>query len=721
MKHIFSDFRSGIIVFLVSIPLCLGIAIASHAPIQSGIISGIVGGMIVGMLSNSQVNVSGPSPAMIAIVYTAITNLNNYPVFLSALVLAGFIQIIIAALKIAKFGRYVPSGVIQGLLCAVGVILIFNQTPTLFGYSLVPTGDFAFFKNAASNNTIMTLYDAIKHIDIGCTIIGLGSIAIFVICDKIGKRFGFKNIPAPLFIVGFSIVMVTLFYKMKYLLPTLPISVNQLVQLPIIGHHPIERFFALMIKPNFNKIMDIDVIYTAIIIAFAGSIESILSTEAGDKLDPEKRHTSLSKEMFAQGAGNILCGLFGGLPIAAVVLRTSVNVSSGSKTKNSTIINGTLLLIAVTLIPKILNTIPISALAAILIMSGIRLIKSVDVKKIYKRGLDCFIPFIVTLITIFFSSILEGIFFGLFASAFFVLKSYHKNPFKSISEKYSLDEAIRIKLPKQVSFLNKIAFVDLIKSIPSNSTVTIDAEECTYVDYDILDIIIEFKDFYAVANNIKVTLNGFLEKYEIENSPFITTITKEQQEKMTPQQILDWIIAGNKRFIDGEHIYHSFAKQRESTATKQHPMAVILSCIDSRSAPELIFDLGIGDAVSIRIAGNIVNDDIIGSIEFSCKQLGAKLIVVLGHTKCGAVDAACGNYDGPVAKDILLKIRPIAQKVRGYFSANCLSEEVIKMNVINSNNLIAQSSILKGMIDSGEVKIVSAVYNIATGVVDFID
>ncbi len=719
-RYFFQDFKASINVFFISIPLCLGVAVAANAPVQAGIISGIIGGIVVGLCSGSHVNVSGPSPAMIATIYSAMLHFKDYRIFLCALFLSGIIQIIIGIIKLGRFGRYVPLNVINGLLFAVGAILIFNQFPVLIGYSTVSTGDFDFFKTNSNDNTLKILYHAISHLDLACTIIGFISILIVLFYDKISKKFKTQNI-GSLIVVIFGIVSVIVLNYIGDNFSTLPLTDKQLVQLPVFTSSISGRFFDLIMHPNFSYLCRLDVLYIAVIIGLIGSVESILSTEAGDKLDKEKRHTSLNRELLAQGAGNVVAGLLGGIPITALVLRTSVNINAGAKTKSSAIINGFLLFLAVLLIPNILNQVPLAALAAVLIMSGIKLIIQVDLKKIYKRGHSSFIPFGITVATIFFTNLLEGVLFGLIASAFFVLKSHQKNPFKSMYDKYSVDEAIRIKLPRQVSFLNKITFVDLIKSIPANSTVMIDAEECQYIDYDILDIIKDFNDFYAPNHNIKVTLNGFLEKYEIKNSPFIATITKEQQEKMTPDQVLEWMIAGNKRFINGEHIYHSIIKQRQSTATQgQHPMAVILSCIDSRSAPELIFDLGIGDAVSIRIAGNIVNEDIISSIEFSCKELGTKLIVVLGHTACGAINAVCDGYSKNVARSILDKINPIVAKVKDYIPKNILGEEVIKMNVINSTNLIEKSAIIKEMIDSKEIKIVSAVYNIATGVVEFI-
>jgi len=712
-----SDFKAGLTVFLVAIPLCLGIAVACKTPIESGLIAGISGGIITGSISGSHTSITGPSAGFVAVVIDAISSLQNYHAFLCAVIFAGIFQILFSVLKLGRFGGYIPSSVINGLLFAIGLILVLKQLPHLFGYNATPTGDFEFLQ-ADNKNTFSEIFHAIQHIDIGAFIIGIGSLLIIWWCTKY-KRKLVRIIPASLFAVIFGIIM-TLYCQNYASNIILQIHHSQLVNLPYQPSSFTQTIHQLIHFPDFASI-NWQVIKFGMIIAIVVSLEAIISISAGDKLDKQKRHTPINRELIAQGLGNIVSGFLGGIPVTSVVVRTAVNVESGGRTKIATILHGVLLIIAMLFIPKYINMIPLSCLAAILIHSGLRLMITTNLKLIYSKGSQYYIPFICTVIFIIFSNVLTGVSIGVFIGFYFVIKTNYIKSFSFKKYTYHAGEILKIHLPQEISFLNKPSLVKTLDSIPNKACIIIDATNTEYIDQDSLDAIREFKTVRAKLHSIKVNTVGFHNIYNIENRMHITaSVTKEIQKNITPSEVLSLLKEGNSRFATNNRIGHDFKAQMMETSIAQNPLVVILSCMDSRAIPETIFDLGIGEALIIRIAGNITNHDITGSIEFGCKVLGAKLVVILGHTMCGAVKAACNHEELENATNLIKKIGDIVKKCTSK-DENLLLNEAIELNVKETKNeILSTSKTLFQMKQDNEIDLVSGVYDIKTGIVKFL-
>jgi len=482
---------------------------------------------------------------------------------------------------------------------------------------------------------------------------------------------------------------------------------------------------SLITTPNFAGISNPQVWVVGFTIAIVASLETLLNLEAVENIDPHKRKASPNKELVAQGIGNIFSGLVGGIPITSVIVRSSVNINAGAATKMSAILHGLLLFVSVLFISPYLNLIPIASLAAILLVTGYKLAKVSLFKEMYRKGLNQFIPFIATILAIVFTDLLIGILIGLAVSIFYLMKSNFKNPFKIEKEALAFGETIRMELPNQVSFLNKASIKDTLWSIPEGSKLIIDANYCDYIDNDVLEIIEDFKSTVSIEKNIKLNIVGLKTMYQLDDHiQFVNVLDKESQGKLKPEEVLSLLKLGNERFLKGKWSQKNLKHQVNATSLGQNPMAAIVSCIDSRTNPDLIFNASIGDLVSIRIAGNIINDDILGSIELACKDLGTKLVVVLGHSNCGAIAKAIqGNSAGHIS-NITNKIEKSIQ------ACNCerhliagdekIIERITQLNVDNSiAEILDQSEYLKNKATSGEIKIVSGIYDTQTGAVLF--
>ncbi len=709
------DFPASIVVFLVALPLCLGVALASGAPMLSGIISGVIGGIVVGFLSRSNVSVSGPAAGLTAIVLSAIAQLGSFDVFLMALVLAGVFQILGGYAKAGFIANYIPSNVIKGLLASIGIILILKQIPHAFGYDDVPEEDFAFLQSD-DENTFSELFNILNHFSYGAIVISFVSIMILIFWDKI-KIKHLNAIPSSLIVVIVGILLNTIFH---HFLPFLFIHQKHLVDIP-----KIDNFQSIFSFPSFKSIANKDVWIVGGTIAAIASLETLLNLEAVENIDPHKRKASPNRELLAQGVGNVVSGLIGGIPITSVIVRSSVNINAGGQTKMSTIYHGVLLLLSILLISPLLNLIPLASLAAILILTGYKLAKiSLFIEK-FKKGWNQFIPFVVTVIAILFTDLLVGILIGLSVSIIFLLKSNYKNPFKIKREKVNVKETITIELPNQVSFLNKASIKNTLWNLPKNSNVILDAKFSDYIDTDILELIDVFKNTIAIEKSINLNILGLKRSHQIEDQiQFVNVIDKDEQEKLLPSEILDILKSGNDRFVKGEITEKYFSQQINATSVGQNPIAVVISCIDSRTSPELIFDLGIGDIISIRIAGNIINQEIIESIEFACQKIGTKLIVVLGHSNCGAVTYAIkssqeGKYTSLTSK-IERSIKACNCNEQTFQNDSKMLDRVIKANTNNSlTEILLGSLFVKDEISSKKISIVSAFYDTSNGIVTF--
>ncbi|HAT2071017.1 TPA: bifunctional SulP family inorganic anion transporter/carbonic anhydrase [Legionella pneumophila] len=715
-RYLKFDFVAAIVVFLVAIPLCLGIALASGAPLFSGILSGIIGGIVVGIFSGSQVSVSGPAAGMAAVVLAAISQLGDFNTFLLALTLAGVLQLIIGALRAGFVADYVPSNVVQGLLCSIGILLIIKQLPLAFTLS----SDFDELKThlleTTEGFTVSPLLALSQHINEGALIITTLSLAILIYFD-ITKNKILKEIPAPILVVLAGILLNELFIWAN---SSLAQNSPQLVNIP--DTNGFFQFFSHLEYPDWSAWANPKVYLYALVICIVASLETLLNLKASERLDKKRRHSPTNQELVAQGLGNITSGLVGGIPVTSVIVRTSINIHAGSKTKFSAVLHGFFILFAVMLIPGALNKIPLSSLAAILIYTGYKLNKPAIYINIFSQGSDRFIPFIVTVISIIAFNLLAGILIGLAISLFYILKSNSQARIDIIKEIYPNGSTYRLMLPQQMTFLNKAALVAELDTLPRRSQLIIDARHSQYIDKEILDLFNELKEELAGSKQISLNFTGFQEHYKIHNYiDFITVTTYDVQTNLTPAQVLNILLEGNQRFLSDNRIHRSNQIDIKYTAKTQHPIAVVLACIDSRVPVETIFDMSFGDLFCVRIAGNVINDDILASIEYAGNVVGAKLIMVLGHTRCGAIQSACDGIEKGHITQLLSKIKPAVNAEKETTTERngknqIFVNHVTELNVANTlQNIYKKSDILRTMIDSNEIGMVGAIYDVSSG------
>jgi carbonic anhydrase len=503
------DLSAGLVVFLIAVPLCLGIALASGAPLFAGMISGILGGLVIGALSGSQLSVSGPAAGLTAVVLSAITKLGAFDVFLLAVLLGGAMQLLLGVIKAGTVANYFPSNVIKGMLTAIGVIIILKQIPHAFGYDKNSEGDFTFIQ-VDGDNSFTALLSTVNHIHLGATLITLISILIILYWGKIPKL---NAIPAPLVAVITGALLNILFVSTD---SSLALAQNHLVSLPVADSF--RDFIGQFTMPNFAAITNKEVWIVAGTIAIVASVETLLNVEATEKLDPLKRNASPNRELRAQGIGNMISGLIGGLPITSVIVRSSANINAGARTRMATITHGALLLICTAMIPALLNRIPLATLAAVLLVTGYKLCKISIFKDMFSNGKYQWIPFVVTVVAIVFTDLLVGIALGMAVSVVFILRGNMKSPYYFRKEQYHNGDTIRLELAQEVSFLNKASILLTLDHMPENSSVVIDASKTAYIDHDVLEIIREFKDAKAPEKNIKVVLTGFKEVYKVTNT-----------------------------------------------------------------------------------------------------------------------------------------------------------------------------------------------------------
>ncbi len=511
-KYLKADIPASIVVFFVALPLCLGIALASGAPLFSGLIAGIVGGIIVGALSGSKIGVSGPAAGLAAIVLTAIGTLGGYENFLVAVVLGGIIQVVFGILKAGVIGYYFPSSVIKGMLTGIGIIIILKQIPHFFGYDPDPEGDFAFFQ-VDGENTFSEILNTVNNIQPGSLIVGIVGLAILIFWEKVLSKKGkiFKLVQGPLVAVVVSII----FYVLTKSHSILSIDHSHLVSVPV--PEDVSSFLGQFSFPNFSVITKPAVWVVAFTLALVASLETLLCVEATDKLDPHKNVTPTNRELLAQGTGNIISGMIGGLPITQVIVRSSANIQSGGRSKVSAIIHGFFLLISVILIPTLLNMIPLSVLAAILLVVGYKLAKPELFKKMYDLGWGQFVPFVITVLGIIFIDLLYGLAIGLAVGIVIVLRNSYKNSHFLNKEGEDVDDGkIKMTLAEEVSFFNKATILRELDNLPENSYLELDVRKTRYLDYDIIEIL---EDFALKAKERNITIKLISERGTVENPP----------------------------------------------------------------------------------------------------------------------------------------------------------------------------------------------------------
>jgi MFS superfamily sulfate permease-like transporter len=496
--HIKSDFVSGLIVFLIALPLCLGIALASGAPLFAGIVAGIIGGIVIGALSGSQLSVT-------AIVLVAIGELGAFDIFLCSVIVAGAVQFLLGVLKAGTIANYFPNSVIEGMLAGIGLTIIIKQIPDAVGYTKQNHDSMVDAEDGFNANIIE---DALEHIEPGAAIIAIVGIVILILWQT--KAFSrLKMIPAGLVVVVTGVVLNAVFKG-----GNLYLDATHLVSLPVADSF--SSFISNFTMPDVSGFANPAVWKTGVVIAIVASIETLLCLEATDKLDPYKRYSPTNRELRAQGIGNMLSGLIGGLPVTSVIVRSSANINAGARTKMSAIIHGALLLICVASIPMVLNLIPKASLAAILIYTGYRLCKPAVFIHMWKHGgVQQFIPFAATAICVVSLDLLKGVGIGMVISIFYILRNNMRIPYYYQRSSFSNGELVKLTLAQEVSFLNKASIKETLEHLPENTNVIIDASQTEYIDFDVLDLIRDFNDTKAQDKNIKMSLIGFKNSYKV--------------------------------------------------------------------------------------------------------------------------------------------------------------------------------------------------------------
>ena len=479
------DWKSGVAVFLVALPLCLGIALASGAPLFAGLVAGIVGGTLVSLLSGSELSVSGPAAGLTIIVATAITDLGSFPGFLVAVIIAGLIQVVLGLLKWGKIGGFFPSSVIRGMLVAIGIVIILKQIPHAIGDDLDFIGEFE-FDQKDGENTFTEIIKSVLSLEMGALIISAVGLVILFSWTKLGQKIAWMNaIPASLFVVVIGVAInesLGIWFPAWYL----GNSVDHMVRLPVFAST--NELVSGFITPDWSFLSNPKVYSVAVTLAIVATLESLLSLEATDSLDPLKRISSPDRELLAQGAGNVVSGFLGGLPITSVIVRSSTNIYAGGKTRMSGFFHGILLIVAVVLLPLYLNKIPLACLASILLYTGYKLAHPKEFKKVFAEGWKQYVPFLITVAVVVGVDLLWGIFVGTLVGLVFVVITNYSSVFTVFKN----GNDILIKFQKDVTFLHKMSLKETLRKIPAGSEVFIDATKVHFMDHDINLLIQEF-------------------------------------------------------------------------------------------------------------------------------------------------------------------------------------------------------------------------------------
>ncbi len=726
------DLTAGLVVFLVALPLCLGISLASDAPAFSGLLAGIVGGLIVAAISGSHTSVSGPAAGLTTIVAAQIATL-GFELFLTALMLAGCIQIVLGIARAGFLSAFFPSSVIKGLLAAIGLILILKQIPHVVGHDSDPEGDMAFFQ-PDKRNTFSEFAALLPAVHRSAAIIGLASLGLLVLWNNI-KRL--KRLPIPV-----SLVVVLLGIAGHWVLSRFGgpwvIGASHMVNVPVADSlRGVTKFLE---QPDFTHFHEPRLWIAAGTIAMVASLETLLNVEAVDKLDPWQRATPMSRELIAQGVGNVVLGCIGGIPVTSVIVRSSVNINSGGRTKLAAVVHGILLAVCVLIFPQILNQIPLSCLAAILLVTGAKLFSPKLFRQMWKGGKYQFLPFVITIAAIVLTNLLAGVVIGLCVGISFILFSTMKRPIQTFHEDHFGMKVTRIQLANQVSFLNRGALDTALNKIPRNGHVLIDGRLVEYIDPDILDMLHDYRNDLAPARRVHASFMGFPPKLHLPDQILYNDYaTREVQERLTPDDVLEILKTGHVRFEKGSHLTRDTGRQITGTAAGQFPLAVVLSCIDSRTSAELIFDCGLGDIFSVRIAGNVASLKVLGSIEYGCTVARAKLVVVMGHTRCGAVTAAvdfaaanasasaetgCEHLDyivNDIQRTLISEESSLGTRTTPADHSQFI-DKIAGQNVkLTVQDILGQSKALRQLSGEGKIRIVGCLYDVTTAQIQWFE
>jgi carbonic anhydrase len=637
------DLASGVVVFLVALPLCMGIALASGAPLLSGVIAGIVGGTVVALLSGSNLAVTGPAAGLTVIVWDAIEKLESFEAFLLAVLFAGILQLIFGFLKAGSISNYFPSTVIKGMLAAIGIILILKQIPHALGYDIDYIGDFD-FRQWDHENTFSEIIKAFSKFTPGAIVVSLFSIALMIFWPKLvpGKM---KLIPAPLLVVIIAIFLNELFHD---ILPVLYIAEEHMVRIP--EAESLGELAGFLSFPDFSQVYNKNVYFIALTLAIVASLETLLSVSAIDKLDPQKRSTPPNRELKAQGVGNIVSSLFGGLPMTAVIVRGAANVSAGAKTKYSSFFHGLLLLLSLVLFPHLLNKIPLAALAAILLVIGYKLTNIDLYRSIIRQGWEHYVPFLSTILAIVFTDLLTGIAIGMAVAALFILRRNLLNPFTTEKQDDDSGHKIKIIFSEEVSFLNKAQIIHQLSQVPTNSKLIIDGSRSKYVDDDIFEIIEEFRNT-AAEKNINMEVIGMRKAFEIFHHGKMENLYKRDYQQLFENN-RNWV--REKLAQDPDY----FKKLAEGHT----PKYLFIGCSDSRVPANEITGTNPGEMfVHRNIANLVVHTDmnLMAVLHYAVEVLRVEHVIVCGHYGCGGVRAAIDTHDHGLVDKWLTNIKDV--------------------------------------------------------------
>jgi carbonic anhydrase len=666
-----------------------------------------------------------------AVVAAQITALGSYEAFLLAVTLAGVMQIVLGVLRAGSIAVFVPTSVIKGLLAAIGLLLILKQIPHLFGHDSDPTGDMA-FSQVDHETTFSTLYKMFGDLHPAAVVIGISSLVFLLLWQRSAKLKSLP-VPAPLIVV---LAGVALSISLGSLGQQWALGKTHLVQVPVAGS--LEEMVGLLRLPDFSKLTTPAIYTGAFTIAAVATLETLLNLEAVDKLDPLKRVSPPNRELVAQGVGNMVAGLLGGLPVTSVIVRSSVNINTGNRTKASTLIHGLLLLVSVTFLPHWLNRIPLASLAAILIATGLKLASPGLFRQMLKSGREEAIRFFVTVSMILVTDLLVGILIGLAVSVFSILNSNLRKPLTKVHEDHVAGEVIRIELSNQVSFLNRAALMRALDEVPHDGHVLLDARGTDYVDADVLALIHEYEQEIAPARGVQISLVGFRDHYEQldDRTHYIDYTTREMHNKLDPKAVQRILAEGNERFVEHRPLSRDLRRQLDVTAEAHHPLAIVLTGTSSRTPVEVIFDVGLGDLRCVRTTGNVASHAALGSLEYAviCGE-GTKLIVVMGHTRNQAIGMAIETvldigqsrarkaieYLGFVLEDIAESIDPEHVADWEKLSQNerwALVDEIAERHVHHEiGNILHQSDTICSLVAVGQIGIVGCMYDVQTGLV----
>lgn len=699
-----ADLRAGLVTFLVALPLCLGIAIASGAPPLAGIIAGVVGGIVVGSLSGSSLSVSGPAAGLTTIVAAGILKLGTYETFLLAVALAGVLQVGFGFAQAGIVANYFPSSVIKGMLAAIGVTLILKQIPHALGWDRNAEGEFSFIQSDGAT-TFSEIAAALGDIKPGAIILALTAIGVLLLWQQpvFSRNRILQNLPGALVAVLLGVGLNELFLAVA---PNLALNVTHLVQLPVLDGGA--GFSSLLRLPDFGAIGTPQVYITAVTIAVVASLETLLNVEATDKLDPLHRHTPPNRELKAQGVGNFLSAMLGGIPVTSVIVRSSVNLNSGARTKKSAVTHGILLLGCVLLIPGLLNRIPLAALAGILLFTGYKLTKPALYFELWGLGWNQFLPFIVTIVAVLLTDLLIGIGIGLAVGIFFILKAnYQTSHFFHREHEHGVSEKIRISLADHVSFLNKASIVDILDQLPEDSVVEIDARSSSYVDHDVVEAIENFRDT-ARIRNIQLTFfpgqAGYaaMHPQEVASGKIIgfETALDEITGAAMPDPPGPSAVQARRPVVpplwpssdaSGAAPSTASAGAREPNRTRynelflnnrqwveqklalsptyfedlargQKPEFLFIGCADSRVTIDTMTGTNPGEIfVHRNIANLVVPTDLnmLSVLQYAVTVLKVEHVIVLGHYGCGGVKAAMQREDLGLINKWLIPIRDV--------------------------------------------------------------